>query len=145
MSVAWISRVPGAVVHPIEFLPGSYEGGASRESSIYMPEERFAHFEPLLIRHTPSSSFSRYAFTEVPMAVWDPVIEDLRGWVTKIDHGADLSQITPAPGFMSTHSRKEFLEGETDHLRSLRDTADYLASWLENAAHEHGVVSVLGM
>jgi len=145
MSTHWISTEPEAVVHPIELVPGPYDRDAVRQASIYLPEERFAHFEPLLIRHTPSSSFTRYAFTEVPLAVWDPVIEDMRDWVTQIDDNAQLDHITPAPGFMSSRSRERFLEYETENLRALLETSDQLASWLGNAAHEHGVVSVLGM
>lgn len=145
MSTHWISTDPEAVVHPIELVPGSYERDAMRETSIYLPEEQFAHFEPLLVLHSPSSSFSRYAFTEVPLAIWKPVIEDMRSWVTQIDDRTQLDQITPPPGFMSARSRERFLERETENLRALRETSDQLATWIENAAHEHGVVSVLGM
>jgi hypothetical protein len=145
MSTHWISTDPEAVVHPIELVPGSYERDALREASIYLPEEQFAHFESLLVRHDPFSSFSRYAFMEVPLAIWEPVIEDMRGWVTQIDDSAQLDQITPPPGFMSARSRERFLECETENLRVLRETSDHLATWIENAAHEHGVVSVLGM
>jgi hypothetical protein len=116
-----------------------------REASIYLPEERFAHFESLLVLHDPLSSFSRYAFTEVPLAIWEPVIEDMRGWVTQIDDSVQLDQITPPPGFMSARSRHRFLEHETENLRALCETSHQLATWLKNAAHKHGVVSVLGM
>lgn len=145
MSTHWISTNPEAVVHPIELVPGSYKRDAMREASIYLPEEQFAHFESLLVLHDPLSSFSRYAFTEVPLAIWEPAIEDMRGWVTQIDGSAQLDQITPPPGFMSARSRQRFLERETENLRALRETSDQLATWLKNAAQEHGVVSVLGM
>ncbi|NBC87695.1 MAG: hypothetical protein GVY25_16040 [Bacteroidetes bacterium] len=145
MSTHWISTNPEAVVHPIELVPGSYNRDAVREASIYLPEEQFAHFEALLVLHDPLSSFSRYAFTEVPLAIWAPVIEDMHAWVTQIDDNARLDQITPSPGFISAHSRQRFLERETENLRAFRETSDQLATWLKDAAHKHGVVSVLGM
>ena len=145
MSTHWISTNPEAVVHPIELVPGSYKRDTTREASIYLPEEQFAHFESLLVLHDPLSSFSRYAFTEVPLVIWEPVVEDMRSWVTQIDDGVRLDQVTPAPGFMSVRSRDRFLECETESLQALRETSDCLAKWLNNEAHKHGVVSVLGM
>jgi hypothetical protein len=73
------------------------------------------------------------------------VIEDLNTWVTQIDSGAQVNDLTPAPSFLSGRSREQFLENEDQNLQALRETSENLATWLDEQVQQHEIISILGM
>lgn len=142
---SWIVSNPDKVVHPIGILPGPHDNYRINKAPLYLPEKEFTYFTTLFTKHPSLSSFSHYAYTEIPANIWESMVKDLQQWAFQVADGAGIEELKPTPGFLFKDSREEFLDRENENLQKLKATSEELSDWIEKQLVDHEVISILGM
>jgi hypothetical protein len=109
-----------------EFLPGKYRGKCWNTQSVFLAEDVFGWFEPIIARHEPK--FDHYAFVEIRRPTWELILAELDQVASP---SAGLQLAAPTAGVVC---RTEVAE-----------LAAELASWLREQLAHFESVSVLGI
>ncbi|HEY0152820.1 MAG TPA: hypothetical protein VGB92_12540 [Longimicrobium sp.] len=127
----------------IELLPGGYHDSCWNEGSVFLTEEVFGYFEPIIERHEPR--FDHFAFVDVERSTWNAILDDMAGVARGLRAAASIDDVPPLVGFFYLGTKKEFAASFRDNADALATLLDELGVWLREQLSREEVVAVLGM
>jgi len=127
-----------------EFQPGPYQGNHWTRDSVFLAEEVFCYFEPLITRH--HSEFDHYNFSAIPASTWKGILSDLEEIAASARAATCVSDLRRADvGFHRAGLDSEFEGNFRSNSDALSKLAHELAVWVRDQLRDHECVSVLGM
>lgn len=126
----------------MEFLPGRYRGTCWNPASLYTTEETFGYLEPILERHV--ARYDHFAFNEIAVSEWPPVLEDWLHLAKLLDH-VTLVSLPPDLGFIFGGTRDRFVAHLEQNSRALQCVIRDLSAWIFDQSKHHSSISILGI
>jgi hypothetical protein len=127
----------------IELLPGGYRDSCWNEGSVFLTEEVFGYFEPIIERHEPR--FDHFAFVDVERSTWNAILDDLAGVARDLRAAASIEDVPPLVGFYYLGTKQEFAASFCENADALAALLDELGVWLREQLSRVEVIAVLGM
>lgn len=126
----------------IELLPGVYQGNDWNEDSVYFSVEVFALVEPVF--EDVLSDYNIHAFTEVPSAQLEILIERLEGLRSFVARTTESSQLNGRVGFFHAETEGDFQVDFGVNRQALEDMIGELVDWLAVQADACDAITILG-
>lgn len=127
----------------IELLPGPYAGACWNNSSVFLTEQSFGPFEPIILRH--HVGYDHYAFTELRRPTWDLILADAGRLASALRATRTASAIPGDLGFYFSTDRAEFESDLRANSTALANLIDDVDRWVRDALSTHESVTVLGL
>lgn len=127
----------------IELLPGGYRDSSWNAGSVFLTEEVFGYFEPIIERH--ESRFDHFAFVDVERPTWNAILKDLAQVASALRTAASIDEVPPLVGFFYLRTKQEFAASFRENADTLAALLDELGVWLQEQLSREPVIAVLGM
>jgi hypothetical protein len=127
----------------IELLPGGYRDSCWNVGSVFLAEEVFGYFEPIIERHEPR--FNHYAFVDVERSAWNAILDDFTHVAQALRTAASIDDAPPLIGFFYLGTKEEFAASFRENADALAALLDELGLWLREQLSRENVVAVLGI
>ncbi|HEX8363300.1 MAG TPA: hypothetical protein VF613_24485 [Longimicrobium sp.] len=127
----------------IELLPGGYRDSCWNAGSVFLTEEVFGYFEPIIERHEPR--FDHFAFVDVERPTWNAILDDFADLARALRAANSVDEVAPLLGFFYLGTRQEFAASFRENADALAALLDELHLWLREQLSRENVVAVLGM